>query len=75
MSAELGDSVETPLGRWPTGSVACELVKIQPKVIPAERGGFGSCSVAPSPGASSELGFLTQLVVELSRRRFSFSPA
>lgn len=57
------------------GSVACELVKIQPKVILVERGGFGSCSIAPSPGARSEQGSLTQLVVELSHRRFSFSPA
>lgn len=57
------------------GSEACELVKIQPKVIVVERGGFGSCSVAPSPGAGLEQGSLTQLVAELSHRRFGFSPA
>lgn len=55
------------------GSVACELVKIQPKVILVERGGFSSCSIAPSPEARSEQGSLTQLVVELSQE-FQFQP-
>lgn len=74
MLAELGDSVEVALGRGPMGTVACELVKIQPEVIPVKRGGFGSCSVTPSPGAGSEQGSLTQLVAELSHRRFGFKP-
>lgn len=63
-------------GRWPTGSVAHVLVKIQPKVIPAERGSFGSHSFAPSSRADSEQGF-PQIAgkSELSRWWFGFSPA
>lgn len=39
------------------GSGVCTLVKMQPKVVLAERGSFGSRSFVPSSGAGSEQGF------------------
>lgn len=63
-------------GRWPTGSVARVLVKVQPKVILAQRGSFRSRSFAPRSRADSEQGF-PQIAgkSELSRWWFGFSPA